>query len=173
MLFNCLFEWQNFLNISIDGVVISLLVKYYVFLAHISKVIKALKIKPFAVNLQWTTARGAIETTVFRNRMNAILMNAICAIRDDLILITTWRQYACRQWLTGQSAWLSQWIYIGKFKTGNAQIFFYHKINYNIRMLSRPWKSFQYLSIVHCWIRIWTPHLHNIRDTSTHCSRGE
>ena len=69
MLFNCLFEWQNFWDISIYGVLISLLVKYYVPLAHINKIIKVLMIKS-AVNLQWTSARDAIETA--NRQLNSI-----------------------------------------------------------------------------------------------------
>ena len=62
---------KNVLDISIDGVVISLLVKYYVPLANINKVIKILKIQS-TVNLQWTSARGPMETKhtmVFRLRL--------------------------------------------------------------------------------------------------------
>ena len=43
--FYCLFEWQKILYNSTGLNVISLLVKYYVPLAHINKVIKLLKFK--------------------------------------------------------------------------------------------------------------------------------
>ena len=50
-LFSCQFDWQKFLYNSRGLDVISLLVKYYVPLAHINKVIKHIKFKS-AVNLQ-------------------------------------------------------------------------------------------------------------------------
>ena len=53
---------ELFLDISNDGAVLSLLIKFYVPMAHINKVIKVLNLQS-ALNSQWTSVRGAIETT--------------------------------------------------------------------------------------------------------------
>ena len=74
-LFSCQFDWQKNVLYNSRGLdVISLLVKYYVPLAHINKVIKLLKFKS-TMNLQcfWWKAQSRTRHRMrFRNRMRSL-----------------------------------------------------------------------------------------------------